>query len=167
LQHNKTSLTAERARELLRYEPDNPPEIGCFFWRIGPRAGKRSGSVKDRTNYRRIKIDGRRYREQRLAVLMTTGEWPPGNVDHKNRDRGDNRWSNLRPANNNENQWNRGANAGRSLPKGVRKRGNQYGARIGYKGVKYYLSHFLTPESAHAAYAKAAYDLHGEFARAA
>jgi HNH endonuclease len=46
--------------------------------------------------YRYVEIDGELYRADRVAWLYVTGEWPEGEVEHINGDRGDNRWENLR-----------------------------------------------------------------------
>ena len=35
--------------------------------------------------------------------LWVTGEWPEAEIDHKNRDKSDNRWANLREARRPEN----------------------------------------------------------------
>jgi hypothetical protein len=102
LLHSKTkrqqNLTAERLREVLSYDP----ETGYFFWkehRDKRRIGERAGPVGDGTYYRSIAIDGTQFFEQRLAWLYVTGEWPLFIVDHKNEDKTDNRFENLRDVN--------------------------------------------------------------------
>jgi hypothetical protein len=64
------TLTAERLRKLLSYEP----ATGIF---------------------RKIAIDGISYIAQRLAVLHVTGQWPAKSVPRRNLDREDNRWQNI------------------------------------------------------------------------
>ena len=89
---------------MLRYDP----ETGSFTWIVtksAQRAGARAGGV-DRHGYRRLQIDGAQYLEHRLAFLYMTGAFPPDEVDHINRDRSDNRWENLRPADRIQNQGN-------------------------------------------------------------
>ena len=49
-----------------------------------------------RDGRRDIKIDGATYQAHRLAILHATGEWPAGDVRHKNRRKDDNRPSNLK-----------------------------------------------------------------------
>jgi hypothetical protein len=104
---NDTSITAERLRELLRYEP----ETGRFFWleRSGRGIKKScSGSLAgnlNNTGYRRVTLDRKMYLEHRLAWFWVHGEWPEY-IDHINRDRSDNRISNLRPCSMSENLMN-------------------------------------------------------------
>ncbi len=43
-------------------------------------------------------VEGKEYLLHRLAWLYMTGAWPKGMIDHKSRDRSDNRWHNLREA---------------------------------------------------------------------
>ena len=85
-------LTASRLREVLRYDP----ETGEFH--SLPRQGWRRKCGSMSKGYLRIKIDGHSYLAHRLAWLWMTGEWPDDEVDHRNRIKTDNRWSNYRPA---------------------------------------------------------------------
>lgn len=43
-----------------------------------------------------IRVDGVLYRANRLAWLLMTGAWPDGTIDHKDGDRSNDRWRNLR-----------------------------------------------------------------------
>lgn len=98
-------LTAERARELLSYDPDS----GIFLWRVSPSKPVRSGSVAGycTTNgYRRIRVDKRPYRAHRIAWLIVNGAWPPDQIDHINGRRDDNRICNLRLATHQDNNRN-------------------------------------------------------------
>ena len=101
-------LTADRLRELLNYDPDT----GVFTYRVtrAPRfrPGDMAGHV-DVHGYRVIGLDLRIYKAHRLAGLYMTGEWPKHEVDHKNLDKADNRWVNLRPATHGQNRQNIGA----------------------------------------------------------
>jgi HNH endonuclease len=85
-------LTLSRLHEVLHYNP----ETGEF--RSLKRKGWRSKCGSISRGYLRIKIDGRSYLAQRLAWLWMTGAWPEHEVDHRNRVKLDNRWSNFRPA---------------------------------------------------------------------
>ena len=147
------SLTQERLKELLHYDP----ETGVFTWRVARqgwiKAGDQAGSVQS-TGYRLIGLAGRRYRASRLAFLYMLGRWPRADVDHKNRVRDDDMWHNLREANDSQNQGNR------TGTRGVYKRGNHWETSIAGR----YLGRFPTQEKAQAAYVAAARKRFGEFA---
>lgn len=161
-----TTLTAERARELLIYDP----ETGAFRWRTSRRkasAGAIAGST-DVDGYWQIKIDRRNYRGHRVAWLIMTGAWPPDQVDHENLIPGDNRWANLRLATRSQNQANRGRPRNNtSGAKGVRwnRRAGKWQARIHVRCRERHLGVFDDIKAAAAAYRKAAAEAHGEFAR--
>lgn len=93
------------AMALLRYDP----ATGDFIWKVRQGrqpAGSVAGTRKD--GYVQIGLLGRVVRAQRLAWLFMTGNWPPAGmkVDHENRVRSDNRWSNLRLADDADNTAN-------------------------------------------------------------
>lgn len=145
------------------------PEAGHFIRRrttaVNAKAGEICGAFSG-SGYRYIRFGALAFKANRLAWLWMTGEWPPGLVDHRNGDRGDDRWSNLRLAtyqDNNANAKRRADNT--SGLKGVKKIGGRWQARIGAGGSTH-LGTFDTPEEAHAEYCKAATALYGEFARA-
>ncbi|WP_282595028.1 HNH endonuclease signature motif containing protein [Mesorhizobium amorphae] len=98
------ALTAERARELLHYNP----ETGALTWRV-PRGCQRGALAGTRTSegYTQVEIDYRLYRAHRVIWLMQTGKWPKQLLDHRNGMRADNRWRNLREATPLQNARNR------------------------------------------------------------
>lgn len=90
-----------------------------------------------------------------------------GFIDHKNRDRSDNRLANLREASRSQNAWNRGLDRrNTSGHKGVTfvRATGKWRAIIGFKGKFIFLGGYKTKEAAAKAYADAATRLHGEFA---
>lgn len=116
-----------------------------------------------------IGIGGRTYYAHRLAWIYTTGA-APRQVDHRDGDRGNNRWLNLRPATNQQNVLNsKRAASNTSGFKGVswHKGGSKWSAYIILDGRKKHLGLHDTPEAAHAAYLAAAKAAQPEFARAA
>lgn len=87
-------LDAAYAHSRLRYVPDT----GCLYWRNGPRRG-RLVKTNDGHGYIIVTLRGLgRKKLHRIIWLMMTGKWPAGEIDHINRKRDDNRWSNLREA---------------------------------------------------------------------
>lgn len=77
------------SRETLQDRLEYNPITGELVWR---KSGKVAGCKSH--GYIVIRIDGTLYRAHRLIWKMMTGE-EPDIVDHKNRVRDDNRWSNL------------------------------------------------------------------------
>ena len=165
---NQAKLTYERLREVLRYEP----ETGECTWlaSTGKRKdliGKRACSLDKVDGYRRIKVDGVSYLSSRLAVFFITELWPDDEVDHKNTDPSNDRWENLREATKPQQNANTRERSRSGLPKGVwrNQRWGGFNARIKINRKQRHLGTYSTPEAAHAAYARAAERLHGEFAR--
>jgi hypothetical protein len=69
------------------------PETGRFTSLL---SNKEVGCLQKRTGYRSVSIPGGKVQEHRLAWFYTYGHWPEGELDHINRDKTDNRISNLR-----------------------------------------------------------------------
>lgn len=158
------TLTVERLKELVRYEPDT----GRFIV-IGKMRGKRRGQIAGSVlpdGYRRISIDGRSYGTNRLAWLYMTGSFPIGLVDHRDNNPRNDRWLNLREANHFQNMANRRRHKNTASGiKGVYAIGGRWIAVITANRKRHYLGMFATKEAAGAAYAEAAPRLHGQFAR--
>jgi hypothetical protein len=97
-----------------------------------------------------------------------TGSWPVKKIDHRDTNRGNNRWLNLREATNSENGCNRAApSSNTSGSKGVSwysPRG-KWRAAITVHGRQRCIGYFDKKEDAAAAYQKAAISHHGEFCR--
>jgi hypothetical protein len=156
----------ERVREFVDYDP----ETGEFRWRQARRKSL-IGTVIPKGNsgnYQRIKIGSVAYPAQRLAWLLGHGE-DPGDlqVDHINRVRDDNRLVNLRLADRSQQGCNkRRSSRNTSGYKGVswNSQCGRWVAAIEARGHSKHLGLFDCPKEAHAAYCKAAEELHGEFA---
>jgi hypothetical protein len=164
------SLTAERLKELLHYDPGT----GVFTWnaRTGRQvAGQVAGTVNLGTRIQ-IKIDGRTYKAHRLAWLYVHGQWPRGAIDHIDGSALNNAIANLRECTMSQNQANKRRrvdnasgfkgvylNSDRKVPTWI--------AEIRQNGRKIHLGTFKSPEEAHRAYVEAAERIYGEFARAA
>lgn len=85
-------------------------------------------------------------------------------VDHKNRDRSDNRRCNLRLATRPQNQWNRGNIEGKYRGVTYRKLHNTWRSRITYLGKDLHIGDYQTAAEAARAYNAKAKELYGEFA---
>ncbi len=117
--------------------------------------------------YLKIEIQGKEHRLHRLAWLYMTGSWPKRGVDHKNRVRSDNRWTNLREADQLQQIGNMSRRKTRSKS-GVRgvhfsSTGKPWIAHLRVEGRNTHLGAFDTIEEAKACYEKAARAKFGEF----
>lgn len=173
----KSFHDAEYLRDCLTYDP----ATGILTWKTRPLshfpnchahaswngrlAGKRAGALRHH-GYIFVTIDQAQYLAHRVIWAMQTGAWPK-QIDHKNRDCGDNRWDNLREARQQQNLWNRSLPT-RELPRGVRKspRGPRFVARATVNRRYIHLGSFDTPEEAHAAWLAFVEKERGEFLHA-
>jgi len=137
-------LTVERLRERLRYDP----ETGIFIWKYASGQGRRAegtkaGHTSKESGYVLLWVDDRLYRAHRLAWLYVTGEWPPKLLDHRDRNRSNNRWANLRLANDKQNSENASLRSDNtSGSRGIRFDRNRWVARIYHEGREIYLGRF-------------------------
>lgn len=168
-------LTAEYLRSRVSYDPAS----GAFVWLAMPgddessrrfntsRAGKRAGFI-DAGRYRCIKICGVKIGEHCLAVLYMTGAWPECQVDHRDLDGLNNRWENLRPATESQNNANKGlSKVNTSGHKGVSYDASRdrWEVAITVDGKKIKIGRFRDLSVAADAYEKAARKSFGEYAR--
>lgn len=167
LEKHMTGLTVQRLKELLRYDP----ETGVFYRLKGTGKGAHVGAVagsKTKFGYIVISADRHPYMAHRLAWLYTTGDWPAGLLDHKDGDRSNNAFSNLREATKSQNAANAKRHSDNSSGiKGVslHKASGRWRATIGFNGRQFGLGYFVTKEEAQAAYSKKAKELFNEFKR--
>jgi len=165
-------------RERLEYCPDT----GEFRWRARPYdtfpdgriaknwntrfAGKAAFAKPRSDGYREahITVDGETFRVlgHVAAFAIVTGRMPAEAIDHKNREKGDNRFENLREATHAENTRN-AVHPGKFMT-GARPRNSRWEARISFNRKSFYLGIHDTEAQAHAAYCEKAAELHGEFA---
>lgn len=161
-------LSLFRLKELANYDP----ETGVWTHakaRANVFVGYVAGTLT-KYGYIHVRLDGQGYFAHRLAFLWMTGEFPPGEVDHINLDRADNRWANLRAATHSQNMMNRRpASNNKSGLKGVWycKATRKWLASIMVQRVAIHLGSHDTFEAARSARMSAEPLHHGQFRRIA
>lgn len=146
------------------------PEDGTIRWKTAKSSRTIVGSIaghRRRDGYLSINIDNKAYLAHRVAFFLMTGR-QPAIVDHRDTDRANDRWSNLREADPSESQANR-RGVGKRYPKGVNPAHGAKGftASIKFRGKRRHLGTFPNASEAHAAYCAAAIEVHGDYARTA
>lgn len=157
-------LTQEIVHELLIYDPFT----GTLTWRQRARkwfrddrqwkiwntqhAGKPAFNSRCRRGCFEGAIFNKRYFTHRIIWLWMTGSWPVGEIDHRNRDGGDNRWINLRDITHAENMRNQSIHVDNTSGfTGVYKIDGIYKAAITANGRQVHLGRFATFAEAAAA----------------
>jgi HNH endonuclease len=157
----------DRLKELFTYDSESGQLIARIS-RKGPlKAGMPVGSLTNK-GYLNTKVDGKHYPVSRIIWKLLTGEDPGDSVvDHIDMNKLNNRFSNLRLATGAENNCNcRARSHNSSGLKGVKRRPcGTYYAYIRLGANHRYLGTYQTKEEAHAAYCRAAAELHGQYAR--
>lgn len=162
-------LTQARLNEVLTYDP----ATGIFRWRISTSNRRAVGSVagcKIDQGYVVIGIDGALHMAHRLAWLYVHGEFPAGDLDHRDLCKDHNWLDNLRPATRSQNNANsKPPRHNKSGIKGVsfHKQTGKWRASIVINRKQRHLGLFERIEDAAAAYAAEAKSAFGQFARAA
>jgi HNH endonuclease len=153
-------LTEKELKTRLNYNP----ETGHFTWLTvrgkKVKAGDRAGY--EHKGYRHITLNDKDYAEHRLSWFYVRGEWPKGFIDHKNLDRSDNRWINLREVTPTESVHNRSTSLNNKTGfTGVRCQGKKFRARLNVGGARILLGDYESAEEASAAYEAARAELFG------
>lgn len=155
-------------KSILSYDRED----GSFVWLVarGPsKSGTPAGSIT-KSGYLVISINHHKFMGHQIAWAFEHEEWPSHDIDHRDLNKSNNVFSNLRPSIFSLN----GANT-RSrhklnvlLPKGVTiHRDGRYQSQIRKDGKNFYLGLFNDPQEAHRIYVEKAKELFGEFARVA
>lgn len=154
---------------LLEYAP----ELGgsCLRWKVNRYSGKNKIQVKagQMAGTRRIDgywgliVDYKHLRAHRIVWALCTGNDATHQIDHIDRDPGNNRIENLREATPGENQQNTSKKKNnKSGYTGVswHKEAKRWRAEITIKRVKRHLGCYDTPQEAADAYCRAKAELH-------
>ena len=146
------TLTAERLRELMRYDD------GALYWRnpdANPKYARGPvGSPAGRAGRLQVHVDGVARYVHRLIWLYHHSEWPSEQVDHINGNKHDNRIENMRVLTNTQNTQNVDRN-GVSFERRSEGRGRPWRARIMADGKSISLGYYATREEAHTEYLRA------------
>lgn len=161
----RISLTHTELLSLVHYDKSS----GLFtslVKRKRVRAGQVLGCVNGK-GYVQFSIHSVLYTAHRLAWFYVTGGWPEAMIDHKDTNRSNNAFANLRLATYNENL----ANASISKRNTTGKKGvtfdksrGKFRAQIMVAGKRQSLGMFLSLDDASDAYDRAALALSGSFA---
>lgn len=177
---NSTKPSVAMLRACVEYHP----KTGAFVWKHRPvehfTSERAAASWNTRFAGRPVAKTRRGYlivtitveqREthslaHRAAWALMTGAWPDHEVDHQDRNRTNNAWTNLRACTHLENQFNKGRSSrNNSGFKGVHHhtQNNAWIAQIKHGGKTKHLGSFATAKEAADAYRTASLKHHGQF----
>lgn len=125
-----------------------------------------TGCLCKQRGYIILSLWNKTYLAQRVAWLMQTGKWPELEIDHKDRNKANNAWLNLREATASQNHANTEKRfRNKTGYKGViyMKEARKYAAQISVNGQRVYLGIRDTAIEAHVLYCEAAAEVYGEF----
>lgn len=155
-------LTLDELHKRISYDPATGVSTHLVSTRRR-KAGAVAGRI-DHEGYRVLGVYGARYRHARLVWFYMTGRWPNGEIDHRDGDRANDRWANLRECSRQQNAAN-GKRRRINGPKGAYWSQNRWASYISVHGKQLYLGRFWTEIEAAQAYKNAAREHFGEFAR--
>lgn len=162
-------ITKKYLKSRLNYNS----KTGIFTWKtVMKHSNRRIGDIAgtlDNHGYIKIKIYRTIYPAHRLAFLYMTG-FVPEFVDHKDRNKSNNKWNNLREATRSQNAANKGKNKDcTNRYKGITHFNNttkkKWTAQIKVNEKHIHIGCFKTQKEAARAYDKKALELFGKFAK--
>lgn len=146
-------ISHHELKRLFNYNP-----LTGEFTRLvttGPRGmvGEVAGTISSK-GYRAIQIHGKIYKSHILAWFYVNGVKPRKQIDHINRDRLDNRISNLREVNNRQNCSNRKVSRSGYVGVTFSKYTKKWRARIKFGYREHFLGYFHDAQEASKVYEK-------------
>lgn len=153
----KTMPSQTKLRDMFNYNP----VTGILIWKPrkfdtlrangwNTKYANKPVSCVNSSGYITVSINKKRYLAHRIIYKLINND-EPNIIDHINRDKTDNRISNLRSASTSLSMHNRKHKSG-NLPQGVQPNGNFYMARINVNNKTIHLGTHKTPELAHEVY---------------
>lgn len=149
----------------LRYDPDT----GLFWWvrpGLARQMSRPAGTSKE--GYNIIGFQNGLYYGHRLAWYFMKRRWPKKEIDHRDCDRSNNKWSNLRQADRFQQRRNSKMRSDNTSGyKGVcwAEKEGRWLVSITVKYRSKFIGYYETPKEGAVAYAAAAKKYFGEFAR--
>lgn len=156
--------TPDQLNAIFEYDGDS----GNLIWKVR-KCRIHPGTIADSLDnkgYRTVMISGRNYKVHRIIWAMKIGVWPTNQIDHRDTNKSNNRWDNIRPATNQQNHGNRGKNKNNTSGfKDVVKHNGLWAARITVNDKQIWLGRFEKPEHAYEAVKQGHAHYFGEFSR--
>lgn len=145
-------------------------ESGQVYWKVnkkgpGAKVGKSAGTLRS-NGYYQITINGCTLRRSHVIWALKHGEFPPDELDHRDRNPSNDSLTNLRPATSSLNKVNqkiRSDNLSRFRGVYQRKDSGRWTAQICLNGRRETLGCFSSKDEAADAYKEASRLLHKEF----
>lgn len=154
--------------ELLLYEP----ESGLLKWKItrswNAKCGDIAGSLHKQSGYIQLSINDTNYHAHVLIWILVNGKLPETSIDHKNGDRKDNCFVNLRlatPKQQSQNRMRQRNNSSGYTGVSWSKITKKWRAYITVDRKQIHLGHFSSQKDAALAYESAAIILFNDFYR--
>lgn len=159
----KIALTQTRLSELFNYDPDTGLFTRLTSTNNRVKIGDVAGNVRA-DGHVKIRVDFDMHYAHRLAWLYMTGDWPDQKIDHRDGDKSNNRFDNLRDVSVQINCQNQYSTRSASGEAGVHKTpsGLRWQAQIGVNGRQIKLGTFQHKWSASAAHLAAKILCHPE-----
>ena len=151
-------ITRARLKELLHYNPETGDFIRLVQTCAKVKVGDIAGCFNKRSGYWQIGIDDVDYLASRLAWFYMKGRWPRHEIDHKDTNRSNNRWLNLRDKTHainlqNQRKAHRNNSTGfLGVTQDKRPGHKGFQANIGAEKKRHYLGTYPTPQEASTRY---------------